>query len=170
MLLLISCILIHVYLFLQLRELVGGSNVFVSKFALENVKDTCKRHILLARALLDLVFTDEALSKCSVRGKKANNKGSTSDVRPGLYQPGVDAVLGNEILPIFFKMRSRATVPSVALQFYQKVFFSYFSAYARRYARKNKWPVDDDRVVIASMRQKTIERKDRVVLNTKKIQ
>ena len=78
--------------------MVDGSNVFVRKFALDNVKNTCNRHTLLARALLDLVFTDEALSKCSVRGKKANNKGSTSDVRPGLYQAGVDAVLGKEIL------------------------------------------------------------------------
>lgn len=51
----------------------------------------------LAIFLLYAVFSDEALQNCSAKGKRPNVKGEVLDeeVRPGLNEEGLDAVIGN---------------------------------------------------------------------------
>ena len=59
----------------------------MSDFALENTKNEAKSPNTLARALLDVVFTKEALKICFATGKYG-----ARDRREMLHQPGLEAV------------------------------------------------------------------------------
>ncbi|KAG8040275.1 hypothetical protein G9C98_000846 [Cotesia typhae] len=66
-------------------ELIPNSRVYIDAIQLSNIKITSKDSKILARSLLLGIFTENALSICSLTGKKANafNLEGTS-VRPGL--------------------------------------------------------------------------------------
>ncbi|KYN02054.1 hypothetical protein ALC62_07170, partial [Cyphomyrmex costatus] len=78
--------------FLDVVELMKTSIIFVKNFALKNVRETCTKQTLMARSLMKLVFTTEALLKCSLKGKCTKE---SSDFRSALSQKGVNAILGN---------------------------------------------------------------------------
>ena len=78
-------------------ELIKGSKIYANKFELKTAKLKTKNQNELARALMKIIFTDEALIKCSLTGQRA--KGSNqNDARPGLCEKGVDAILGKNKL------------------------------------------------------------------------
>lgn len=74
------------YNIFQVRELIKDSGIYINKNSLTNAVNTNNKQTTLARALMQAVFTDEALKTCTLRGK--------SGKRPGLDQDGVNAILG----------------------------------------------------------------------------
>lgn len=75
----------------QVVELEPGSKIYVSSYQLNNTKDTSSDQKVLARNLLDCVFTETALQTCSLAGGAANNTKGPK----GLHPKGVEAILGN---------------------------------------------------------------------------
>ncbi|KAJ8664228.1 hypothetical protein QAD02_006003 [Eretmocerus hayati] len=78
------------------QELVAGSNIYVDKYGLGSVleKVTDMSPTSLARKLMDLVFTQEALLNCSLTGRVAGGyKPKEYTVRPGLHQGAREAIL-----------------------------------------------------------------------------
>lgn len=72
-----------------------GSKVYINKFEKETAIISSKTPTILARALMDIVFTKDALATCSLKGQKSNGRGgSENEKRPGLNQAGVDAIVG----------------------------------------------------------------------------
>ncbi|KAJ8670500.1 hypothetical protein QAD02_001759 [Eretmocerus hayati] len=81
------------------QELVAGSNIYVDKYGLGSVleKVTGMSPTSLARKLMDLVFTQEALLNCSLTGRVAGGyKPKEYTVRPGLHQGAREAILKDE--------------------------------------------------------------------------
>ena len=76
--------------FLQVEELIKGSRIYVNVFDLKTALTVAKSNSELARDLLPLVFTEDALSKCSLGGALASN-GATR--RPGLNKRGVNGII-----------------------------------------------------------------------------
>lgn len=75
----------------------SGSSIYVDKLDLRRVKRSCKTRTELAMNLMELVFTDNALNDCSVKGRLATGKGKENATRrPGLHSKGVDAILGTK--------------------------------------------------------------------------
>lgn len=70
----------------QLRELLKGSCIYISRKFLNNAVRYNYKQTTLARALMNGVFTKEALSTCTIRG---------TGPRPGLCQEGVETILSN---------------------------------------------------------------------------
>ena len=77
---------------LQVIELVKGSGIYVNKFEMTNVQNMSKKQTELARAMLKVVFKDEALMTCSRTGRKPKS-GNKENVRPGLHKTGMDTIL-----------------------------------------------------------------------------
>lgn len=73
-------------------ELMPGSSTYVPTAALIGLMKN-KSATSLARCLLGIVFTDEALLTCSVRGNKSRGTGKTDILRPGLDQQAVNAII-----------------------------------------------------------------------------
>lgn len=73
--------------------MVSGSNIFVNKVERENAKSTSRTPNILARALMNIVFKEEALNMCTLKGQKPNGKGANSEARAGLFYPGVETIL-----------------------------------------------------------------------------
>ena len=69
----------------RMVELVEGLGVYVPAHQLLAATRAAKSASSLVRQLMDIVFTKEELSTCSVRGKGA---------RPGLPQQKLEAVIG----------------------------------------------------------------------------
>lgn len=65
----------------------------MNKFEVLKAKEKCKNPNELARALMRIVFTEDALKNCSMTGKKAKGIGKTDNVKPGLNENGVEAIL-----------------------------------------------------------------------------
>lgn len=70
---------------------MDGSGIVVNTFELQSVTSEAKTQTVLARDLLELVFTEEALKTCSLSGG-LTKKGEPA--RPGLNPTGVNAILG----------------------------------------------------------------------------
>ena len=64
----------------------------MQRFKLDSITDTATTPNILARDLMELVFTKEALAKCTL-GEADPKKGT--ERRPGLFPDGVEATLSN---------------------------------------------------------------------------
>ncbi|CAN8003436.1 unnamed protein product, partial [Ixodes hexagonus] len=73
-------------------ELMPGSSTYVPQDALIGIMKN-KSPTSLARCLLGMVFTDEALLTCSVRGNRCKTTGKSDAGRPGLDQKAVNAII-----------------------------------------------------------------------------
>jgi hypothetical protein len=62
---------------------------------MQNSVRSCSSPTMLVRNLLPLIFKEEALKRCSARGRKANGPGHINIcAREALYGPAVTAILG----------------------------------------------------------------------------
>nr|ACE75431.1 conserved hypothetical protein [Glyptapanteles indiensis] len=79
---------------LNLVELIPQSNVFINSIKLAHCKRSSKDSKALARMLLVEIFSQVALSVCSLTGARANAFDiSGTNVRPGLDEPARMAIL-----------------------------------------------------------------------------
>ncbi|KAL7295963.1 hypothetical protein TKK_0003486 [Trichogramma kaykai] len=69
----------------NVTELVKGTGIYVNTLDVSTAMEISTGQNELARGLMKAVFTEAALSKCSLMGTKGE--------RPGLYKPGVDTIL-----------------------------------------------------------------------------
>ena len=71
----------------------------MSSSELQSVKDSTDTHTTFARGIMGCVFNEAAIRQCSLKGGSSNGKGSTNKEneniarRPGLYKPGLIAVI-----------------------------------------------------------------------------
>lgn len=69
----------------------------------ETATNSCSTQNDLARALMKAVFTEEALTECSLTGAKPRVPGKNKDVKPGLNETGVNAILSKLICIIILR-------------------------------------------------------------------
>lgn len=86
------------------QELMEKTGVFVNSAILSSIKRVATGQKVFARALLDAVFTQEALNKCSLTGSLAKGigKDKSEATRPGLDANAVAVILSKHLryLPI----------------------------------------------------------------------
>ncbi|XP_052130691.1 myb-like protein X [Frankliniella occidentalis] len=75
-------------------ELHPGSGIYVNDDALLGLKSKSKTHSSIVRSLLEMVFTDDAVMKCSLLGGVQKGPlGKTTESRPGLYPKALKAIM-----------------------------------------------------------------------------
>ncbi|XP_046407942.1 uncharacterized protein LOC124172541 [Ischnura elegans] len=72
---------------------LGQSEIFVNAANLRMTSNSSTSATMLARGLLELTFTKDALQNCSIRGRSSNGRGSNNEKREALFQPGVNAII-----------------------------------------------------------------------------
>lgn len=87
-----------VLLVFKVVEFIKGSGIFIKGYALKNIQETQLKQTCFARALMKVVFKKDALAICSLSGRSSskstkNNKISSEDGKPGLYEEGVNAII-----------------------------------------------------------------------------
>ncbi|KAF7991009.1 hypothetical protein HCN44_000814 [Aphidius gifuensis] len=97
-------------------ELIEGSGVFISKSVIDLCKKTCTSQVSLARALLDGVFTHEALSTCSRTGrglKKALDKNAMATILLDSDRSSPEKRLDNQ--PSILEQANYAKIPDTKI-------------------------------------------------------
>ncbi|XP_046407646.1 uncharacterized protein LOC124172272 [Ischnura elegans] len=72
---------------------LGKSEILVNAANLRMTSNSSTSATMLARGLLELTFTKDALQNCSIRGRSSNGRGSNNEKREALFQPGVNAII-----------------------------------------------------------------------------
>lgn len=84
-----------------MEKLNKKCNIYVAKGVKEIARSRSISHSSAARSLLSAVFKHDAIINCSIMGKPAKApQGKPGETRPGLFRPGLDAVL-SELLYSF---------------------------------------------------------------------
>lgn len=82
------------FFLLQVERLNSSYDVFIKTKDLKRLKGKAATGTALARGAIRLIFTEDAMNKCSVSGKPAPGKDGVREVRTPLNADGIDAILG----------------------------------------------------------------------------
>lgn len=84
---------LYIYIFFQIVELEAGSGIFAEKGVLCSLEHFGKRAAGVAMALLNMVFTPQALVSLSVKGNRAKGAHRPCEQRPPLHAGALQAIL-----------------------------------------------------------------------------